>query len=45
MLYVEDGGLIGAFIDWRSVELVLACGRDLGFDLINIVVWSKSNAG
>ena len=44
-LYVEDGGLIGTFIDWRSVELVLACGRDLGFDLINIVVWSKSNAG
>ena len=44
-LYVVDGGLIGTFIDWRSVELVLACGRDLGFDPINIVVWSKSNAG
>ena len=44
-LYLVDGGLIGTFIDWRSVELVLACGRDLGFDLINIVVWSKSNAG
>src|SRR5208337_5030237 len=39
--YVVDGGLIGTLIDWRSVELVLACGRDLGFDLINIVVWSK----
>ena len=44
-LYLVDGGLIGTFIDWRSVELVLACGRDLGFELINIVVWSKSNAG
>jgi DNA modification methylase len=43
--HVVDGGLIGTFIDWRSVELVLACGRDLGLDLINIVVWSKSNAG
>ena len=43
--YVIDGGLIGTFIDWRSVELVLACGRDLGLDLLNIVVWSKSNAG
>jgi hypothetical protein len=43
--YVIDGGLIGTFIDWRSVELVLTCGRDLGLDLINIVVWSKSNAG
>jgi hypothetical protein len=28
--YVIDGGLIATFIDWRSVELVLACGRDLG---------------
>ena len=24
---------------------MLACGRDLGLDLINVVVWSKSNAG
>jgi DNA modification methylase len=44
-LYVIDGGLIATFIDWRSVELVLACGRDLGLNLINIVVWSKSNGG
>ena len=43
-LYVIDGGLIATFIDWRSVELVLACGRDLGLDLLNVVVWSKSNA-
>ena len=43
--YLVDGGLIATFIDWRSVELVLACGRDLGFELVNIVVWSKSNAG
>src|SRR5271166_6532789 len=34
-LYLVDGGLIGTFIDWRSVELVLACGRDLGLDLVN----------
>jgi DNA modification methylase len=43
--HLVDGGLLGTFIDWRSVELVLACGRDLGFDLINVIVWSKSNAG
>jgi DNA modification methylase len=43
--YVLDGGLIATFIDWRSVELVLACGRDLGLNLVNIVVWSKSNGG
>ena len=43
--YVIDGGLIATFIDWRSVELVLACGRDLGLNFINIVVWAKSNGG
>ena len=43
--YLMDGGLLGTFIDWRSVELVLACGRELGLDLVNIIVWSKPNAG
>ena len=28
--YVVDGGLLATFIDWRSVEFVLAAGRDLG---------------
>ena len=40
-----DGGLIATFIDWRSVELVIACGRSLGLELMNVVVWSKTNAG
>jgi DNA modification methylase len=40
-----DGGLMATFIDWRSVELVLACGRQLGLPLINLVVWAKSNGG
>jgi DNA modification methylase len=40
-----DGGLMATFIDWRSIELVLACGRQLGFPLINLVVWAKSNGG
>lgn len=43
--HVVDGGLLASFIDWRSAELLLACGRDLGFDLLNIVVWAKSNGG
>lgn len=43
--YVLDGGLIATFIDWRSVELILACGREQGLDLLNVVVWSKSNGG
>ena len=36
---------MATFIDWRSIELVLACGRQLGLPLINLVVWAKSNSG
>jgi hypothetical protein len=37
-----DGGLLATFIDWRSVDLVITCGRDLGLDLLNFVLWAKS---
>jgi DNA modification methylase len=40
-----NGGLLATFIDWRSIELVLASGRELGFALLNIIVWMKTNAG
>jgi len=40
-----EGGLLATFIDWRSVDLILSAGRELGLDLLNIVVWAKSNAG
>lgn len=40
-----DGGLLATFIDWRSLDLVLASGRELGLDLLNLVVWAKTNAG
>lgn len=43
--HIVDGGLLATFIDWRSIELILACGRELDFDLLNVVVWAKSNAG
>jgi DNA modification methylase len=42
---VADGGLLATFIDWRSIELVIACGRELGLDLLNVVVWVKTNGG
>ena len=41
---VVDGGLVASFIDWRSIDLLIACGRDLGLELLNLVVWAKSNA-
>ena len=43
--FLVDGGLIGTTIDWRSLEIILATGRELGLDLLNLIVWAKSNAG
>jgi DNA modification methylase len=42
---LAPGGLLATFIDWRSVELVLETGRTLGLDLLNLVVWAKTNGG
>ena len=43
--HLADGGLIATSIDWRSVEIVLSAGRALGLDLLNIVIWVKTNGG
>jgi DNA modification methylase len=40
-----DGGLCMAFIDWRSIQIMLEAGEDAGFSLLNLVVWGKTNAG
>jgi DNA modification methylase len=40
-----EGGLLATFIDWRSIEVVLAAGRELGLDLLNLIVWQKANGG
>lgn len=41
----KSGGLIYIFIDWRGVGKVLNAGNDLGLELLNMIVWNKSNAG
>ncbi|GLK78137.1 methyltransferase [Methylopila jiangsuensis] len=43
--WVVDGGLVLIFMDWRSIELLLTVGRELGLTLLNVVVWAKTNAG
>ena len=43
--YLDDGGLLATFIDWRSVALVIASGLALELALLNLVVWEKSNGG
>lgn len=45
MAYVVDGGVLLVFMDWRSIEILLAAGRELGLELLNIIVWSKTNGG
>lgn len=45
LAYLAAGGLLATFIDWRSVEIVLASGRELDLTLLNIIVWAKSNGG
>ncbi len=40
-----DGGLLATYIDWRNIELVLAAGRELDLDLLNVVIWAKPNGG
>jgi DNA modification methylase len=43
--YSGDGSLHHICIDWRHIEDVLAVGRSLYEDLINVCCWVKSNAG
>jgi DNA modification methylase len=43
--HLLEGGLLATFIDWRSIDLVIASGLDLGLALLNVVVWAKSNGG
>lgn len=40
-----NGGLLGTFIDWRGYSVVHAAAVKLGLVQLNLVVWTKSNAG
>ena len=39
--FLDDGAVFFGFMDWRSVDLLYAAGRDAGFEIINLVVWYK----
>lgn len=45
LLYLMQGGLLATFIDWRSVDKIIEAGRSLGLNLLNIPIWTKTNAG
>ena len=43
--YLVDGGVFGTFIDWRGYPTVHAAATSVGLDPLNLIVWSKTNAG
>ena len=43
--YLCDGGAFGTFIDWRGYPTVHAAAAKLGLDPLNLIVWTKTNAG
>jgi DNA modification methylase len=40
-----DGAVFGTYIDWRGLPTVSAAAGKLGLKPLNLVVWSKTNAG
>lgn len=40
-----DGALHYVCMDWRHIAELLEVGRSLYGDVLNLVVWAKSNAG
>jgi DNA modification methylase len=43
--HAAPGALIFSFMDWRHAWETLSAGRAVGFPLLNLIVWSKTNAG
>jgi DNA modification methylase len=39
------GALVFCFMDWRHSFEMLSAARAAGFPLLNLIVWSKTNAG
>ena len=42
---LRSGGVVFACIDWRHVRHVVTAAEAAGFELLNIAVWVKTNAG
>jgi len=42
--YLVDGGLLGTFIDWRSLSIVHTAATALALTPLDLVVWAKANA-
>jgi DNA modification methylase len=42
---LRDGGVFGAFIDWRGNPIIHAAATKTGLAALNLIVWTKTNAG
>jgi DNA modification methylase len=40
---IHPGAVVFSFMDWRSIDLLIAAGREAGLKLINIAVWYKGS--
>ena len=45
LLYLCEGGILGTFIDWRGLPTVHLVAAALGLVPLNLLVWTKTNAG
>lgn len=43
--HLFDGGVLGTFIDWRGYPVVDRAATEAELEPLNLVVWSKTNAG
>lgn len=43
--HLAEGGVLGTFIDWRGYPTVDRAATSCGLAPLNLVVWSKTNAG
>ena len=43
--HTVPGAVLYACMDWRHMGEMLAAGRNVGCDLLNLCVWTKSNGG
>jgi hypothetical protein len=43
--YLCEGGILGTFIDWRGLPTVHSAATKLGLVPLNLIVWTKTNAG
>jgi hypothetical protein len=43
--YLQDGGILGTFIDWRGLPVAHGAATTLGLMPLDLVVWAKTDAG